>query len=419
MSRRERFSGTPVTDSDDQELSVASGISISSDIHPVVYDDPTPMPINYSTTYSTYTPNVDTSPFITFNLPRRLFRWIYSISLVILSILVLALATPTPIDVIAQTSGTNSPGVKLFIVIIVFVVFLVVALFMYFLRIVQHRIAMNDIPTRSMYVPGEGDLPKSTMQMINKNLKRCVSVVKVKAGPMNSDTVLNHPGLSPPAYVQERNANKFGTNLPGTCFPPDSNYEDVIRSLGDKFRENSTFIYQFHYPKNYSMREIFVHLYETYSNDPGIHSERLPDVAKLIMLYERMKFGSKLISENDLFEFMVEFNKFGILFHHTNEHKAQAPQSEKPLNTSFIDIPTSEADPRYLENYFHGMESDDDTYSHKVRQYYGSESESVDNIPMSKTSSLRSVVKNRLAIGSNTSLEARRYSGYVTDESTV
>ena len=346
-----------------------------------------------------------------------MFRWIYSISLFILTILLLGLASPTPIDVIAQTSGASSPGIKLFIVIIVCVVFLVVGMVMYFLRIFQHRMALNDIPTRSMYIPGDGDLPKSAVDMIDNKLKHCVTVVKVKAGPMYCDSVINHPGLSPPAYVQERNAERFGPTLAGTYFPPDSCYEDVIRSLGDKFRENSTLIHRFDYPPNYSMREIFIYLYDQYASDPTVLPEHLPEIDRLINLYERMKFGRQLINEHDLFEFMVEFNKFGTLFHHVNDHNPtheQEPISAK--NSSFIDIPTSEPNPKHLETYFDGVDSDEDTYSHKVKHYYGSESESVTNGPISKTSSQRSVVRNRLAISSNASLAATRYSGYVTDE---
>ena len=417
MSRRARFERTSGSPYDDDELSVPSEISISSDINPTTIDDPAPNPINYSATYSTYTPNVDSSRFITFGLHRRVFRWIYSISLFILTILLLGLASPTHIAVLAQPSGASSPGIKLFIVIIVCVVFLVVAIVMYFLRIFQHRMALNDIPTRSMYIPGEGDLPKSAVAMINKKLKHCVTVVKVKAGPMYCDSVINHPGLSPPVYVQERNADRFGPTLAGTYFPPESCYEDVIRSLGDKFRENSTFIHRFDYPPNYSMREIFIYLYDHYANDPTILPEHLPEIEKLIKLYEKMKFGRQLINEQDLFEFMVEFNKFGTLFHHVNEH---SPNHEPPpmsaQDSSFIDIPTSEPNPKHLETYFDGVESDEDTYSLKVKHYYGSESESVNNAPISKTSSHRSVVRNRLAISSNASLAATRYSGYVTDE---
>lgn len=417
MSRRARFERSSLSTYDSDEPSVPSELSIYSGINPTIIDDPAPNPINYSATYSTYTPNVDSSRFITFGLHRRVFRWIYSISLFILTILLLGLASPTPIDVIAQTSGASSPGIKLFIVIIVCVVFLVVGMVMYFLRIFQHRMALNDIPTRSMYIPGDGDLPKSAVDMIDNKLKHCVTVVKVKAGPMYCDSVINHPGLSPPAYVQERNAERFGPTLAGTYFPPDSCYEDVIRSLGDKFRENSTLIHRFDYPPNYSMREIFIYLYDQYASDPTVLPEHLPEIDRLINLYERMKFGRQLINEHDLFEFMVEFNKFGTLFHHVNDHNPtheQEPMSAK--NSSFIDIPTSEPNPKHLETYFDGVDSDEDTYSHKVKHYYGSESESVTNGPISKTSSQRSVVRNRLAISSNASLAATRYSGYVTDE---
>lgn len=415
MSRRARFAPRSGSGFGSEEQSLPSDISIFSDFNPTMIDDPAPAAMNYTATYSTYNPNIDTSRFITFNLHRRLFRWIYSISLVILTILLLGLASPTPIDVIAQSSGASSPAVKLFIVIIVCVVFLVVGILMYFLRIFQHRMALNDIPTRSMYIPGEGDLPKSALQMISRNLSHCVSVVRVRAGPMHCDSVLNHPGLSPPAYVQERNARQFGPTLAGTYFPPDSCYEDVIRSLGDKFRERAAFIHQFDYPLNYSMREIFIYLYESYSKDPAVQPEQLPEVGKLIKLYETMKFGRGLIREQDLFEFMVEFNKFGTLFHHTHEHKPKRPQPPV-LDTSLLDIPTAEADPRHLESYFDGVDSEEDTFSHKVRRYYGSENESIANYPISKTSSGRSVIKNKLSMSSNASLEARRYSGYVTDE---
>lgn len=246
-----------------------------------------------------------------FYLPRRIFQWIYSISLFLFVCLTIAFIAVTVIDVIVQTSGTSFSGIKMFIVIIVCVVFVVLALFLYFLRLYQYRVSMNDIPSKSVYIPFKDDMPDEVFESIDEKLRECVGEIKVKAGPLYNEDVINYPGVSPPEYVQNRNRLRTATGE-GSRLPPESNYEDVIRSLGDKFRHDGKVFTQVDLPADLSFREIVIYLKEIFMSEvDGISKERIPNLERIIKLYEKFRFGSELIKEGDLFEFMLEFDKLG------------------------------------------------------------------------------------------------------------
>ncbi|CUM63083.1 uncharacterized protein PRCAT00000648001 [Priceomyces carsonii] len=246
--------------------------------------------------------------FKIFNLPKRMLWWIYSISLVLLIILMLAFVAVTPIDVIVRTSGASYSGIKMFIVIIVCVVFFILSIVLYFVRIFHNRVALGDIPSKSVYIPGKGDMPKSVYNAINKRLKECLEI-RERISPLeNSKVIINHAGVSPPEYVQERNHSH--TNE-GTLLPPDSNYEDIIRSLGDNFRHGKFFTYQF--PQTYSFKEIIVHLSELYAKS-GMQLRKPINCHRIIELYEKFRYGPDLIEEKDMLEFMIEFERLTQLF---------------------------------------------------------------------------------------------------------
>ncbi|KAK6456276.1 uncharacterized protein RJT20DRAFT_96280 [Scheffersomyces xylosifermentans] len=409
------------------------------------------------TTYTAF--NVPAEHTNIFYLPRRVFRWIYSISLVILMMITVAFIAVTPIDVIVQTSGTSFSGVKLFIVIAVCVVFIVLTLFLYFSRIFQYRVAMNDIPTKSVYIPIESDMPKEVYGTIEKKLQECVGEIKVKAGPLYNPEIINNPGVAPPEYIQKRNRDK-GSNGEGTLLPPDSNYEDVIRSLGDKFRHDSKVFTQVDLPPDLSFREIIIYLSEIFMRDTtNIPKDRLPNLPRIIQLYEKFRFGPNLIKEGDLFEFMVEFDKLGQICQSNYENRLPKSRrisrnrSNRTLDDIFSqsinhsDIINHTDMPYYQDDVFpeseeeNGLiEYEDDSESsvaqfyhqQPLNQYYNRVSEdnesSISVVQPSKTlesafdpmassassiqrhnnsvSSTKSVIRNRLALGNrNVSFE--------------
>lgn len=260
----------------------------------------------------------DSSPFpprdrlISIHLPRRLFRWLYSFSLFIFAFLTFGFVAVTPIDVIVQTLGTSYSGIKLFIVIIVCVVFLVVTLILYFLRIFHSRVALNDIPLKSVYIPFENDLPRVVCERIDEKLTECMDI-KEKGGPLgNKEAVINHPGRSPPEYIQEKN-RLLGDE--GTFLPPNAEYEDVLRGFSDKLRLDGKTLGQKSIPDTYSFRELIVSLTKVIVTERPNLKVYLPDFKVLIELYEKMKFGKELINEKDLLDFMIQLDKLSFFFH--------------------------------------------------------------------------------------------------------
>lgn len=194
----------------------------------------------------------------------------------------------------------------MFIVVAVCVAFAVLSAILYFLRIYQHRVALNDIPSKSVYVPGEHDMPKKVYEIVENKLRECVAEIRPKAGPLHDDCVINHPGMAPPEYVQRRNKAVDGE---GTLLPPNASYEDIIRGLGDKWRSDAPAVAQMDIPHHYSFRERVI-LLTTLKR----HDEEFFDLKKTIELYEKLKFGPNLIKERDLLEFMIHVDKFAHWF---------------------------------------------------------------------------------------------------------
>jgi hypothetical protein len=254
-----------------------------------------------------FEPWVESESSDVLNIPKRVFRWIYSISLVIFVFITLLFVAVTIVDVIAQTSKTSFSGIKLFIVIIVCVVFAIVSLILYFLRILQTRIALNDIPGKSVYIPFEGDYPHDVFTCIDEKLRQCHEI-GIKAGPLSDPSIIiNHPGLSPPEYIQDRN-RKFTEH--GTMMPADLAYEEIIRSIGDKFLADKHNVFSpVDLPIQLSFREILIYLSKIFIDSSQVEKDKLPDVQRMIDLYEQFRFGPNLIREKDLVEFMVHFEK--------------------------------------------------------------------------------------------------------------
>lgn len=243
--------------------------------------------------------------------PKRLFSWIYSISLFILVLLMLAFVSVTPIDVIVKTTDLPQWAPKIIIVFIMCILFLLLGLVIYFLRLFQKGLALSEIPSKSVYVPGKYDLPNHCYKVLEENLQRCVSDIKWKASPLYNEEV-NHPGLSPPESIQRRNFNRSGK---GALLPPNTYYEDVIRLVGLLLWMNhSSLSMAGEVPLNYSFRKITLFLSDIYLKKYDLERRDFPDIDELIGLYEKLRFGPDLIKEEELFNFMVEFRKLDGVF---------------------------------------------------------------------------------------------------------
>ncbi|KAK6204932.1 uncharacterized protein RJT21DRAFT_117411 [Scheffersomyces amazonensis] len=283
-----------------------------------------------------------------FTIPKKVFKWIYSISSVIFALLTLAFVAVTPIDVIVQTSGTTFSGVKMFIVIIVCVVFLFLSIVLYLSRIFQYNSHLNEIPTYSVYIPDEHDLPKPVFLEIDESIRNCVGNIKLKAGPLfNKSVTINHPGISPPHYIQEC----YKQGEPGTLFPPETIYEDIIRSLGDKFLFDSKAFTQTELPFDLTLREMIIYLGHVYNIRGSEFNPNEPNLKLLISLYEKFRFGPELINETDLFHFIIEFDKLGQTWSGTYQSKMGAPSSNfhKRRKSSNKSVELSDAQTAYLQ----------------------------------------------------------------------
>lgn len=245
-----------------------------------------------------------------FTLHRKVARGIYSISLAFLILLLLAFVAVTPIDVIVKTSSASYSGLKLFIVIIVCVVFLVTSFFLYFLRVYQHRVSLNDIPSKSVYIPFEGDLPRSVFHFIDDKITLCTRISSKISPLQNLNVTINHPGLSPPDYVQRRNQD--GDD--GTLLPPNILYEDIVRSFSDRFNRHNRYVPVLNVPYHYSFREIIIYTMQDLVDQNLIQPHDLPDLATFFSVYEKLRFGPHLIQERDMLTFILECDHITSIF---------------------------------------------------------------------------------------------------------
>lgn len=357
--------------------------------------------------------------------PKKVFKWIYSFSLILLILLALAFIAVTPIDVIVQTSSKSSSAIKMFIVIIGHVLYLVLAIFIYLLRVYQSRVSFNDIPTNSVYLPQKDDLPLSAFKAIEKKFEECMEI-KVKAGPLYyPNTIIKHPGASPPEYIQKRYNHDDGL-----IFPPEECYEDIIRSIGDKLSMGSQFFSQVKFPSNYSLKEIIYYLFNMHiKKGLNTHKDGIPNISRMVTLYEKFKFGPDLIKEEELIEFISDFGRLALIFQTNFESNFEDDStiSKKEMLTSdkFLQVPRSDLRNRSLDNEFEhvlqrNLNSSFNTVTSKG-SFQDSSSSSGNSLASSSeknNSRHGSIVKRKLALAAASSDEESLHgrSGYFSDE---
>lgn len=220
----------------------------------------------------------------------------------------------TPLDIIIQTWGAPLTGVKTFIVIAACALFAVLALLVYFSRLYKTIVAVNAIPSKSLYIPLEvNDLHSEVRKHIHSNLRRCVGEVGTKASALhNTSAVINHHGMSPPEYLQKRNM-ELGFGEEGTNIPPNVIYDNIINSLALHLRHNGFMVNRIKFPLHFTFREIMVAAlkFKKDGNDHGM-TQFDADVRQMIELYEKFRYSPELICEEDLVTFLVELENFAV-----------------------------------------------------------------------------------------------------------
>lgn len=245
------------------------------------------------------------------SLPKRIFEWLYSFSLIIFIILTAGFVVVTPLDIAVQTYGAPSTGIKMFIIMAACALFFVGLILLYFSRLYHSRDSVNQIPSKSVYVPlEENDLPNDVLKYIDDQLKKCLGDIKVRAGPLHSKALcFNYAGMSPPDYIQEHNV-RMGYADQGTLFPPNCSYEDVIDSLALRQRFDGALLTNYSVPPSFTFREFMIYMYHRMGELLQQRQEMVLVVRKTIELYEKFRFGPDLICEHDLVVFLTSLEKF-------------------------------------------------------------------------------------------------------------
>lgn len=255
------------------------------------------------------------------SLPKRIFQWLYSFSLIIFIFLTAAFIVVTPLDIVVQTYGAPYTGIKMFIIIAACALFLLALILFYFSRLIQSREAVNLIPSKSVYVPLEKhDLPRDVLKHIDTHLHECAEIA-ASAGPLHIEEAFNYPGMLPPKYIQDRNA-LIGRGDQGTLLPPDCVYEDILDSLALRIRLDGALLTNYRIPTGYTFRDVIMSIYRSLSVPHQHLPETVATTRTVVQLYEKMRFSSELISESDMVAFLLAIERFSVGFMNNNTNNA-------------------------------------------------------------------------------------------------
>lgn len=337
----------------------------------------------------------------------------------------------TPLDIVVQTYGAPSTGIKMFIIIAACALFLVALIFYYLSRLYHGKERFSQIPSKSVYVPLEqNDLPPDVLKFVDNRLKNCVGDIKVRAGPLHGkESCFNYPGMSPPDYIQEHNM-QMGYGDQGTLFPPNCVYEDIIDSLALKQRFDGALLTNFQIPPSFTFREVIIFMYHRMSDLAQRQQETILVMRNIIDLYEKFRFGPDLIAENDLVVFLlaleVFLSNFMLLEHVLNTHQSMYFDNgliygwKGSLRSGiFDDEHRGDVESLFIPNFPSAV-------SRATTRQSGISAQSVstDGLNPRRRSSTGSVIKSRLEyrkprslkyLGESSEVLLRAPSGYVTD----
>lgn len=225
--------------------------------------------------------------------PSAVFQWLYSGSYFIFLIILLALSSAMPIDIIIQSSQTTSRlAINTLIIIGACALFVIISLTLYFTRLLIIRSHVQDIP--KPYIPiTSSDVPPNVASYIHDELERCQDVVKL-SGPKDD---IVHKGM----YHYHIDSNVNNPVLPDNVI-----YENVVREIGEdiKYRryinlDDHSFI---PVTTKETLRQTLETLYR--ANSSICNQKDMDNLHSFLRLYQNFRFSGDPISYNDFIIFI-------------------------------------------------------------------------------------------------------------------
>lgn len=269
-------------------------------------------------------------------VPKKVLKWLYSFSFVILMFVTIGFVLITPLDIILQTVTKRYAAIKLFVIIAACATFVLLSMLFYFSRLYRRRVMYNQVPSKSLYLPLEkNDLPPSVLKYVMDTLLRCVGEIKVKAGPLaNEKELFNYPGKVAPLYIQRRNI-ELGFQKDFYLLPEDHSYQDIIDSIGLKLRLDGLFANTYTVPAELTFREIFVSLLPIYNENNEIPEELAISVRRCVRIYEKAKFSGQLLELEEIVDFFVDLEK--VVTHFFSTIPAEVLERSQAYKENHID----------------------------------------------------------------------------------
>lgn len=212
--------------------------------------------------------------------------WLYTSSFVIIMMILLAMSSVIPIDVIVLSKTNNSHlATNTVIILVICVVFLFFSSILHMFRLFYDKMLLQEIP--KPYIPiTENDIGFSASESIELEMVKCKKILEL-AKPTGN---ISHPGLY--------HHSEFDVNPPE--FPDNLIYENVVKVIGQELKYNGTLTVSntrvLRLDNHYTLREL-LHLYR---DDPIVEN--------FLDLYEKLRFSGRPITCNEFKEFLQEWN---------------------------------------------------------------------------------------------------------------
>ncbi|ODV85640.1 hypothetical protein CANARDRAFT_28398 [[Candida] arabinofermentans NRRL YB-2248] len=242
---------------------------------------------------------------------KGVFKWLYSISLLIFSMLLLALNAVIPIDAIVKSKTSSNLAVNAIIIVIACAVFLTCSGVIYIFRILVLKKYLQDIP--KAYIPiTPKDISKRESDFIYSEMLRSEKIRRL-ARP---NTYVNHPSLYHSYEVEkllDHELAKSGTrtdyekqNEMLIKLPNNLIYENVVRAIGEdiKYRKLLTIkkTFQVKVGKNQTLRSILVQKFDLISHE--LVDDDFKILYDFLNHYEKLRFSGEAITYDDFIKFL-------------------------------------------------------------------------------------------------------------------